>query len=103
MRISILMLATFAGFAGRSAQLAPTPQFTPRALGVEILQSKEFVLLDGPGHKRGEWKIDSSGQPVLRLFDDQRARYLGHHGSASRPANASTLGDIPQATAPDRA
>ncbi len=35
------------------------------------LQSKSFVLLDGAGHKRGEWKMDSSGQPVLRLFDAQ--------------------------------
>jgi hypothetical protein len=37
--------------------------------GIEVLQSKSFVLLDGAGHKRGEWKMDPSGQPVVRLFD----------------------------------
>ncbi len=68
MRISILMVATFAGFVAGALSSRYTPVYAqgPR---VEILQSKEFVLLDGPGHKRGEWKIDSSGQPVLRLFD----------------------------------
>jgi hypothetical protein len=39
--------------------------------GVETLQCRHYVLMDAAGHKRGEWKMDSSGEPVLRMFDAQ--------------------------------
>jgi hypothetical protein len=70
MRTVLLVQATVAGLFG--GLIAPY-MTTVRAQepGVEILHSKDFVLLDGAGHKRGEWKMDSSGQPVLRLFDSQ--------------------------------
>lgn len=38
---------------------------------VQTFECKNYVLMDGAGHKRGEWKIDSSGEPVLRMFDAQ--------------------------------
>jgi hypothetical protein len=70
MRISTLLAAAFAGFLAGAIGSRLTPVYA-QGPGVEILQSKDFVLLDGSGHKRGEWKMDSSGQPVLRLFDAQ--------------------------------
>jgi hypothetical protein len=70
MRISTLLLATSAGFLGGAIDSRLTPVYA-QGSGVEMLQSKDFELLDGAGHKRGEWKMDSSGQPVLRLFDAQ--------------------------------
>jgi hypothetical protein len=70
MRFSTLVLAAFAGFAGGAIGSHVTTVYA-QAPGVEILHSKNFVLLDDAGHKRGEWKIDSSGEPVLRLFDAQ--------------------------------
>jgi hypothetical protein len=39
--------------------------------GVETFQCRNYVLMDAAGHKRGEWKMDSSGEPVLRMFDAQ--------------------------------
>jgi hypothetical protein len=70
MRISILILATFAGFLGGTIGSRLTSVYA-QGSGVEVLQAKDFVLLDGAGHKRGEWRMGSSGQPVLRLFDAQ--------------------------------
>jgi len=70
MRISTLVVAAIAGFIGGefNAYLRTVYAQGP---GADILQSKSFVLLDGSGRKRGEWKIDPSGQAVLRLFDSQ--------------------------------
>ena len=70
MRISTLVLAALAGFLGGAIGSHMTTVYA-QGPGVEIIQSKNFVLMDGAGHKRGEWKIDSSGEPVLRLFDAQ--------------------------------
>jgi hypothetical protein len=70
MRLSTLVLAALAGFAGGAIGSHVTTVYA-QGPGVEILHSKTFVLLDGAGHKRGEWTMDSSGQPVLRLFDAQ--------------------------------
>jgi hypothetical protein len=69
MRISTLVLAVFAGFV--SGAVGSRMTVYAQAPGVDILHSKNFVLLDDAGHKRGEWKMDSSGQPVIRLFDPQ--------------------------------
>jgi hypothetical protein len=69
MRFSTLVLAAFAGFAGGAIGSHMTVY--AQGPGVDILHSKNFELLDGAGHKRGEWTMDSSGQPVLRLFDAQ--------------------------------
>jgi hypothetical protein len=77
MRTSTLVAAAFAGFiggtigGGASGSHFTTVYAQGPDPGVEILHSKNFVLLDGAGHKRGEWKIDPSGLPVLRLFDAQ--------------------------------
>ncbi len=70
MRIASLVLAAFAGFIGGAVGSHLTSVYAqgPDA-GLEALHSKDFVLLDGSGHKRGEWNLDASGQPVLRLFD----------------------------------
>jgi hypothetical protein len=70
MRTATLILAAFAGFLGGVIGSRLTTVYA-QGPGVEILQSKTFMLLDGAGHKRGEWKMDSSGQPVFRLFDTQ--------------------------------
>jgi predicted transcriptional regulator len=44
-----------------------------RCAGIQKVRacSKNFVRLDSAGHKRGEWKMDSSGQALLQLFDAQ--------------------------------
>ena len=70
MRTSTLILAVFAGLLGGlvGSQLTTVHAQGP---GVEVLQTKNFVLIDGAGHKRGEWRMDPSGQPALRLFDAQ--------------------------------
>lgn len=71
MRTSSLILAALAGFLGGSiASRFTTVHAQAPGSGGEILQSKAFVLLDGSGHKRGEWKTEQ-GQPALRLFDKQ--------------------------------
>lgn len=70
MRTSTLLLGVFAGFLGGALGSHLTTVYA-QSSGVEILQTKNFVLLDGAGHKRGEWKIDPSGEPVIRLFDTQ--------------------------------
>jgi hypothetical protein len=69
MRASSVALTAFAGFLGGA--VGSHMSVYAQAPGAEILQSKNFVLLDGAGHKRGEWKMDSSGQPILRLFDEK--------------------------------
>ena len=79
MRTSILLAAS-AGFLGGFIGSHMTPVYA-QAPGVEILQSRNFVLLDGAGHKRGEWRMDSSGLPVLRLFD-ARGRITWETGKA---------------------
>jgi hypothetical protein len=70
MRISALTLAAIAGLLGGAvgSHLMTVHAQTP---GVETIKSQNFVLLDQAGHNRGEWRMDPSGQPVLRLFDAQ--------------------------------
>jgi len=60
MRILTFVFAVVLGLIGGSYAQGPGP---------EIIRSKYFVLLDAQGRKRGEWTLDSSGQPVLRMFD----------------------------------
>lgn len=69
MRISTSVVA-LAGFLAGAAgtRLATVYAQGP---GVEVLHCKDYVLIDNAGHKRGEWKMDSSGEPVLRMFDGQ--------------------------------
>jgi hypothetical protein len=75
MRISTFGLAAIAGFLGGWLGSHITTVYAQgpglKILPSEILQSKDFVLMDGSGRKRGEWRTDPSGQPVLRLFDSQ--------------------------------
>ena len=70
MRAATLFLATLAGFLGGALASRMTTVYA-QGPGVEILQSKSFVLLDRAGQKRGEWTMDSSGKPALRMFDTQ--------------------------------
>ena len=68
MRTLSLVLAALAGFIGGAAasRLRPVHAQGP---GAEVLRSRSFVLLDSAGRKRGEWIVDSSGKPLLRMFD----------------------------------
>jgi len=61
MRILTFVFAMVLGLIGGSYAQRP---------GQEIIRSKQFVLLDAQGHKRGEWTVDASGQGVLRMFDN---------------------------------
>jgi len=70
MRTSTLLAAAFAGVLGGAISSYFTTVYAQGSdTGVGSLHSKNFVLLDESGHKRGEWRIDASGLPVLRLFD----------------------------------
>lgn len=70
MRISALALAAIAGFIGGSIGSHLMTAYA-QAPDVETIKSQNYVLLDQAGRKRGEWRMDPSGQPVLRLFDAQ--------------------------------
>jgi hypothetical protein len=70
MRTSTLVIAAMAGFLGGTIG-SRLPAVFAQGPVVESLQSRNFALLDGAGHKRGEWRLDPSGQPALRLFDAQ--------------------------------
>ncbi|MGP0074809.1 MAG: hypothetical protein ACLPWF_23095 [Bryobacteraceae bacterium] len=61
MRILTFVFAVVLGLIGGSYAQGPGP---------ETIRSKEFVLVDAKGRKRGEWTVDSSGQGVLRMFDN---------------------------------
>ena len=67
MRFSTLVLAVLAGLLGGAIGSHMTVY--AQETGADIIHGKNFVLLDGAGHKRGEWQMDSSGEPILRLFD----------------------------------
>jgi hypothetical protein len=70
MRLSTSMLAAMAGFLGGFAG-SHLPTVNAQTQPPAILNSRDFVLVDAAGHKRGEWKLDTAGQPVLRLFGPQ--------------------------------
>jgi hypothetical protein len=89
MRIATIILAALAGFAGGSIGSRITSVYA-QGPGVEILRSREFVLMDGAGHKRGEWLIDSSGQTVLRTFD-ARGRLTWDSVGTPRPQGVESL------------
>ncbi len=69
MRISTPVI----GLAGFVAGMVGSHLATVHAQGsaVDTFQCKNYVLMDSTGHKRGEWRVDSSGESVLRLFDAQ--------------------------------
>ncbi len=80
MRTSTLVAAAFAGFIGGTigggasgSHFLTTVYAQGPDPGVEIPchGARTSFLLDGSGHKRGEWRIDPSGVAVLRLFDAQ--------------------------------
>lgn len=64
MRILTLVLAAVIGLMVGSYAQAPGP---------EVIRGRSFVLLDGDGHKRGEWLVDVSGRAVLRMYDAKGA------------------------------
>ena len=70
MRTSTLLLPALTGFLGGAAAVHwqnPTHVYA-QDLDPLMLQSRNFVLLDRAGHKRGEWTIGSNGEPVIRMF-----------------------------------
>ncbi len=70
MRISTTVIGLAGFLAGAVAShLATAYAQGPPGSGVNTFECRNFVLMDSAGHKRGEWKVDASGQPVLRLFD----------------------------------
>ncbi len=69
MRISTLALAALAAFV--AGAIGSHMTVYAQGQGVDMLHSRNFVLLDSSGHKRGKWTMDPSGQPALRLFDAQ--------------------------------
>ena len=68
MRTVTLLLAVVAGFAGGLAA-THVEEVHAQGPGPELLRSRGFVLLDGAGRTRGEWSVDSTGKPRLRMFD----------------------------------
>ncbi len=68
MRTLRFVSAALAGFVGgvAASRLEPVHAQGP---GAEVLRSRSFVLLDSAGRKRGEWIVDLSGKPLLRMFD----------------------------------
>lgn len=66
-RIFFPILAAAAGMLGGilAAAQAQGGRTVP-----SVIEAKSFVLLDGAGRKRGEWKLDASGQPFITLFDE---------------------------------
>ena len=90
MRISTFVVVAFAGFLAGAIGSRFTPVYA-QGPGAESLQSKNLVLLDGSGHKRGEWKMDSSGQPVMRLFDAQ-GTWFGRRAKRARSCFMSLNG-----------
>ncbi len=60
MRILTFVVAVLLGLMVGSYAQAPAP---------EIIRGRSFVLVDGEGHKRGEWFVDNTGRGVLRMFD----------------------------------
>lgn len=68
--VPAMLAGFFAGMVGANLGLRLTTVYA-QGPAVEMLQSKSFVLLDSSGRKRGDWVIDPSGLPVLRLFDAQ--------------------------------
>jgi hypothetical protein len=68
MRTLSLILAALAGFVGGMAA-SRLEAVHAQGPGAEVLPSRSFLLLDNAGRKRGEWIVDSSGKPLLRMFD----------------------------------
>ncbi|HTW63986.1 MAG TPA: hypothetical protein VME17_05185 [Bryobacteraceae bacterium] len=68
MRTVTLILAAVAGFAGGTAA-SRLEEVHAQGPGAEVLRSRGFMLFDSAGRKRGEWTVDSSDQPRLRMFD----------------------------------
>jgi len=67
---SRMFLAILAAAAGLVGGLVAVAQAQGGRTVPSVVQAKSFVLLDSVGHKRGEWKLDASGQPSITLFDE---------------------------------
>lgn len=68
-----IVFAAVAGFAGgalasRVFRIDPVHAQDTKAVP-QLVQAKEFILLDEFGRPRGEWRLDSSGEPLLQLLD----------------------------------
>ena len=90
MQISTPVIAALAGFLAGAFGSSDGNSLRPRHRRRETFECKNYVLMDGAGHKRGEWKIDSSGEPVLRMFDAQ-GRVIWQTNKAGRAVDSPAL------------
>ena len=67
---SRMFLAILAAAAGVLGGMLAVAQAQGGRTVPSVVEAKSFVLLDRAGHKRGEWKLDASGQPSITLFDE---------------------------------
>ncbi len=65
--ISAALAGFLAGAITIALLLAPPAEVKAAA---QRNEANTFVLRDGNGRKRGEWTVDRSGQPSLRMFDE---------------------------------
>jgi hypothetical protein len=68
-----IVWAGLAGFAGGAvgSRVIPLQTAYAQTPTPDLVQAKSFVLLDSDNRKRGEWRIDTGGEPVLELYDKQ--------------------------------
>lgn len=74
MRIIPILFAAFAGMLGGALSVRLFSTQVVQAQDVrnsgQTVQARTFVLLDSVGRKRGEWKVDGTGEPALTFFDE---------------------------------
>jgi hypothetical protein len=74
-RLFLALVAAAAGMLGGMLAVQFVPVAVVQAQSTlavpSTVQARSFILLDAAGRKRGEWKLDSSGQPALTLFDER--------------------------------
>lgn len=83
MRILTFVIAVVLGLIVGSYAQAPGP---------EVIRGRSFVLLDGEGHKRGEWVVDN-GRAVLRMFDAKGTLIWNSAGGAQLLSQPSLVRD----------
>lgn len=70
-----IVIAGFIGFLAGAITVSVVPvrpvhAKNPKSVA-QTVEARSFVLVDEAGNKRGEWILDKSGQPSLRMFDEQ--------------------------------
>jgi hypothetical protein len=74
-RLFLAVIAASAGMFGGMFAVQFIPMAVVQAQSTQAVpstvQAKSFILMDAAGRKRGEWKLDSSGQPSITLYDER--------------------------------